>query len=154
MHTVNLPPINDIDACTNAWLNVAKNPYVNVVGHSGEEMYKYDYEKVVPEFSRNGKLVEINESSFFIRKSAVKNCKKIALTCKKHGVKIVVNSYSHFSSYVGNVPLSSKLLQEIDFPSELIINKDKTMLKKYIKAHTNFFDSIETTEKSVHAEML
>ncbi|MDR0738648.1 MAG: phosphatase [Oscillospiraceae bacterium] len=140
MHAETLRPVCDIDACTNAWLNIVKNPYVNVIGHSGEEAYKYDYEKVIPEFSRMGKLVEINNGSFLVRKTAIKNCKKIALLCKKYGVKVIVNSDAHFSTLIGNISSAGKLLEEIDFPLELIINNDKLALQEYIKTYTKFFN--------------
>jgi putative hydrolase len=139
MHPETLKPIHDVDACTNAWLNVAKNPFVNVIGHSGEERYKYDYEKVIPEFASNGKLVEINNGSFRVRKGSIENCKKIALICKKHGAYVIVNSDSHFSTQVGNVNLALEMLKEIDFPDELIINGYKNKFEDYLKNHTNFF---------------
>ena len=54
----------DVEKCTQLWLNVAKNPKVNVIAHSGDPVYAYDYEKVIPVFGENHKLVEINNHSF------------------------------------------------------------------------------------------
>ncbi len=51
----------------------------------------YDYETVIPEFGTNGKLVELNESTFRNRQSSVPNCRKIMELCKKHSVPIIVN---------------------------------------------------------------
>ncbi|MDQ5983645.1 MAG: putative phosphatase YcdX [Eubacteriales bacterium SKADARSKE-1] len=134
MHEITLEPICDIDACTAAWLNVAKNPYVDVIGHSGVKAFKFDYEKVIPEFGRYGKLVEINNNSFIIRKSGIENCKKIAQICKKHGVRIVVNSDAHFSSQVGIFDNAISLLKEIDFPEDLVVNSDIDRFKSYLKS--------------------
>ncbi|MDR0404714.1 MAG: phosphatase [Oscillospiraceae bacterium] len=139
MHSETLKPINDIDACTNAWLGVAKNPFVNVIGHSGEERYKYDYDRVIPEFAHNGKLVEINNASFRVRKNAIENCKKIALICKKYGVYIIVNSDAHFASQVGHVEVALEMLKEIGFPDELIINGYKEKFERYLRERTKFF---------------
>mgnify|MGYP004686567195 CR=1 FL=1 len=137
MHEITLEPSYDIEATTNAWLNVAKNPWVNVIGHSGVEAFKFDYEKVIPEFYHNGKLIEINNNSFRIRKTAVDNCKKIALLCKKYGINIVVNSDAHFSSQVGVVDNAMAMLKEIDFPKELIINADVKKFSDYYNSNLN-----------------
>ncbi len=129
----------DIDSCTNAWLNIAKNPKVNVIGHSGLPNYVYDYEKVIPIFGENNKLIEINNSSFAVRKGSNGNCKKIAEVCKKHGVSVIINSDAHFCMQIGKFDKCIKLLEEIDFPEELIINADVSRFKKYLEQHTNFF---------------
>jgi putative hydrolase len=129
----------NIEACTNAWLNIAKNPNVNVIGHSGMEEFKYDYEKVIPEFGRGGKLVEINNNSFGIRRGAQKNCREIALVCKKYKVPVILDSDAHSIYQVGRVELAIEMLKEIDFPEELIINADKNRFEKYLREHTNYF---------------
>lgn len=122
-----------VEAVTEAWLNIAKNPKVNVIGHSGSQKFKYDYEKVLPEFGRNGKLVELNEGTFHGRKGSVPNCVKIMKLCKKLSVPIIVDSDSHFSAGVGNFENSLKLLKEIDFPEELVVNSDIGRFKSYLR---------------------
>ena len=118
---------------------MSKNPQVNVIGHSGLVSFVYDYEKVIPEFGKNGKLVEINNSSFYVRKGSERNCKKIAELCKKHEVSIVVNSDSHFCTRVGKFDKALELLKEVEFPEHLVINADKTRFENYLKEHTQFF---------------
>lgn len=125
----------DVEKATNLWLNVAKNPKVNVIGHSGT--FPYDYDRVIPEFGRNNKLVEINAHTFDVRKSNVPNCKKIAEACKKYGVSIVVNSDAHFQTEVGCFDNALSLLEEIDFPEELIVNASVGRLNEYLNTHTN-----------------
>ena len=131
-----------IEECTQAWLTVSKNPLVNVVGHSGLPNFVYDYETVIPEFGRNGKLVEINNSSFDVRLGSYENCKKIALLCKKHNVSIVVNSDAHFCMQVGRFDKALALLKEIDFPEELIINADVDRFNKHLEKYTSFFSQV------------
>ncbi len=124
---------------TAAWLAVAKNPRVNVIGHSGTANYVFDYEAVVPEFGRNGKLVELNESTFGNRKTSVPNCRKIMELCKKHGVPVIVNSDAHFSAQIGRFPQSLGLLEELDFPEELVVNSSVGRFEAYLKQHTRVF---------------
>ena len=122
-----------VEKTTNAYLNLAKNPYVKVIGHSGTPKFKYDYEKVIPELARNGKLIEINDNTFYSHKQSCENCVEIAKVCKKHGANIVVNSDAHFSSRVGHCSSAFEMLREIDFPQELIINSDESRFKEYLR---------------------
>lgn len=139
IHDIAFSGKHGIEECTQTWLNVAKNPSVNVIGHSGLASFVYDYEKVIPEFGRNGKLVEINNASFSVRKGCEQNCKQIALLCKKYGVNVIVNSDSHFCKLIGKFDKAFELLNEIDFPEELIINSDINRFTDYLKMYTPFF---------------
>ncbi len=129
-----------VELCTELWLKVAQNPMVRVIGHSGTPQFAYDYEKVIPEFGRQGKLVEINEHSFLVRKSSVPNCKKIAEVCKKYGVPIVVDSDAHFCTELGVYPNAERMLKEIDFPEELIVNGDENRLYEYLRKYTKVLE--------------
>ncbi len=141
MHGPTLELPKSIDECTNAWLEVSRNPRINVIGHSGLQSYKFDYDRVIPEFGKNNKLVEINNASFKIRKDAISNCRKIALLCKKYNVSIIVNSDAHFCTQVGVFDSAINMLKEIDFPEDLIINADEERFEKYLRDNTNFFNS-------------
>lgn len=61
-----LTPAEGREACTEAWLRVAANPHVDIIGHSGTPCYAYDYERVIPVFGSHGKVVEINENTFAV----------------------------------------------------------------------------------------
>lgn len=116
---------------TDLWFNIAHNPNVNVIGHSGSPDFIYDYEKVIPEFAKYGKLVEINSGSFRSRKQNTSNCIKIAEVCKKYNVQIVVNSDSHCCADIKRINPALEMLKEIDFPEELIVNSSIKRLTKY-----------------------
>lgn len=139
IHNLGLPGLEnpDVEKCTNLWMNVAKNPYVRVIGHSGDPAFAYNYDRVIPEFGRNGKLVEINSHTFDVRKRNIENCRKIALACKKHGVPLVVDSDAHFETQVGNFAHALELLEEIGFPEELIVNSSRERLDAYLEQYTN-----------------
>ncbi|MFR7625950.1 MAG: PHP domain-containing protein [Hominenteromicrobium sp.] len=80
IHNLGLPGLENptVEKCTQLWLNIAHDPKVNVIGHSGSPEFRYDYETVIPEFGRNHKLVEINAHSFEVRKANIPNCREIA----------------------------------------------------------------------------
>lgn len=117
---------------TQAYLKLAENPYVDVIGHSGTDDFRFDYEAVLPVLKKHGKLIEINSHSFSVRPGASKNCREIALTCKKLQLPIVVTSDAHVCFDVGDVEQAVRMLEEIDFPPELVLNTDMLRLGKWI----------------------
>ncbi|MBR6935447.1 MAG: phosphatase [Clostridia bacterium] len=130
MHTETMHP-GDREYMTAAWLAVAANPLVDIIGHCGTDKYAFDYERVIPEFGRCGKVVEINESSFSCRAPSIPHCRTILQLCKKHGVRVTLDSDAHFCTAVGAVPRSLQLLREEDFPTELVVNAGREQLDAY-----------------------
>lgn len=142
IHHLGLPGLENptIEKCTHLWTQIAKKPYIHVVAHSGDPLYAYDYDRVIPIFGESHTLVEINSHSFESRKQNIPNCKAIALACKKHGVPLVVDSDAHFEAYVGKVNLAMEMLKEIDFPEELILNCSEQRLNDYLHRYTNTYE--------------
>lgn len=143
IHNIGLEGLKnpDIDKCTRLWLGVANNPKVNIIGHSGDPKFKYDYEKVIPVFGEKGKLVEINAHSFEVRAQNIDNCREIARTCMKYGVQIVVSSDAHFETEVANFDKALHMLEEINFPEELILNASVERMEKYMREYSTVFSS-------------
>ncbi len=139
MHTLTIEGEANFENCTNAWLAIAENPYVNVIGHSGTPYFEYDYNKVIPIFGKNGKLVEINGNTFKNRKSSMDNCAEIAKICKKTNTRIIVNSDAHFSTSVGDCESALKMLEKIEFPKELIVNSSVERFQAYLKEQGIYF---------------
>lgn len=146
-HAPACPP-QDIAYHTKAYQNLAKNPQVDVIGHSGTEDFHYDYETAVKVFKEYGKIVEINNESFSLRAGAKKNCAEIARLCKKYEVPVVVDSDAHFALKIGKVSHALDMLKEIDFPEKLILNADEERFFGYIKEKKNidFYELLKDTE--------
>ncbi len=115
------------------WEAVAKLNSVDVIGHCGDERYKFDYEKILPVFVAYNKLVEINAHSFSFRPGSKDNCKEIIKILKKLGGKIVVSSDAHFATQVGDFDSALEALAEADFPEELIVNRNAESVLKFLK---------------------
>lgn len=113
-----------VEQHTNAYLTIARNPHVDVIGHCGDERFRFDYEAGVKAFKEQGKIVEINSHSFAIRPGSKENCRAIALLCKQYEVPIVISSDAHFCTEVGSFDNSIRMLREMEFPQELILNAD------------------------------
>ncbi len=124
IHSVITKPMGK-KAHTKLWCNIAKNPHIQVIGHCGEEQYRFDYEEGVRAFAEYGKIVEINASSFRTRPNCTENCMEIAELCVKHGVPLVVSSDAHFVSDVGNVGQAVELLKQRGIPKTAVLNADR-----------------------------
>lgn len=122
-HVVTCPPLTVADT-TAAWLAIAENPDVDVIGHCGDGRFAFDHGTVIKSFAKHGKIVEINAHSYKVRPGSAENCPRIARLCAQEGVRVVVSSDAHFHDAVGRVERSLDLLREIDFPEELILNLD------------------------------
>lgn len=122
-----------VEEHTQGWLGAIKNPYVDCMGHSGNPTFAFDMARVVLECKKLGKIIEINASSEHARKGSYKNCKEIALLCKKHGVHLAVNSDAHSKWSVGEFGPAIDLLKEVDFPEEMVINSSIERLHAYLE---------------------
>ena len=122
-----------VDEISAAWSVVAADPDIDIIGHCGTPRFAFDYEQVIPLFGQYGKVVEINEGSFRIRKDSYENCKKIASLCKKYGVRIAVDSDAHFHTHVGHFDAAIALLEEVAFPPELIVNNSREQLEAFLQ---------------------
>lgn len=118
---------------TETWLNVINNPQVNIMGHSGNPLYLYDLDKVISAAKKNNKCVEINNHSYSVREGSAENCKAIAKKCMELGCNIVVGSDAHTPFDVGNFDLVIEMLNEINFPEELIMNLTPEKFTNYLK---------------------
>ncbi|GAA0077802.1 phosphatase [Clostridium sp. CTA-5] len=119
---------------TRAFINAIKQGQIDVVGHLGNPEIPVNFEEVVKCAYENNVLIEINNSSFTTSRVGSKdNCTEIALLCKRYGAKLVINSDAHFCTKIGEFTEAIKMLESIEFPEELIINKTPEDLLKMLK---------------------
>ena len=135
MHTLSTKEMT-VDECTQAWLNIAQNPNVDVMGHLGDERFPFDHERVIAACAKYNKIVEINAHSPKTRPGSVENCRVIARLCAKHRVPVVLSTDAHFPTAVGVLDVSIRLVEEINFPQELILNIDEKRFAKVLTEKT------------------
>ncbi len=124
----------DREGNTRALLNAMGNEDVDVIVHPGNPAFPINKEDFVLGAKKTKTLVEINNSSFLTsRAGSNKYCRKIALLCKEHKVPVVVNSDSHISFNVGRIGQALGLLESIEMPEELIINRSVEAFENYFK---------------------
>lgn len=118
---------------TNALLNVMDNKNAMIIGHMGRCACEMDLDKVLNKAKKNDVLIEINSHSFDVSNAAKENCILIAKRCKEIQLPIVVCSDAHHSSQIGRFESAIKILSDIDFPEELIINSSIDKFINYLR---------------------
>lgn len=100
-------------------------PEINIIGHPDDGRYPIDYEEFIPACKEHHVAVEVNCSSLNgsgFRLDAEANQRVYLELCKKYQVPIIIDSDAHMSVHVGAFDVAEQLLQELEFPEELIIN--------------------------------
>lgn len=119
---------------TNCILKVMDNPCVNIIGHPDDGRYPLDYKRVVKAAKEKKVLLELNNCSVG-RNSPRKNCKEnmreILQYCKEYETCIIVGTDSHICNSVGRFEDAITILEEMNFPPELIINESPERLREY-----------------------
>ena len=105
---------------------------MDCLGHAGNPVYPFDHERVVKALRDSGKILEINANSFVVRKGSLPNCTDLIKLCKKYDVPVIATSDAHHRWNICNVKASLDLLEELEFPPEMILNSSKEAIEKYI----------------------
>ena len=131
LHSVVIEP-GTIEQNTAALLAAYSSPHVDIIGHPGNPTFPADYEALVKAARDMGKLLEINNHSFYVRTGSRENCLNIAKLCKKYDVRICVGSDAHFCEKVGSFEKARELLADADFPEELIVSRSRRAFDGYL----------------------
>ncbi len=119
---------------TRILLQALSNPLVDIVAHAGNPRYPLDYRVVVKEAVSQGKIFEINNSSFSVsRKGSSDNCRIIAQEIMRCGGELVVSSDAHFCHEIGEYSHALDLLSQVKFPSERILNLHKEKMFRFLE---------------------
>ena len=120
---------------TCAYLNAMKNPYVNIIGHPDDGRYEVDYLALVQGAKEFGKVLELNNHSLepsCFRQNARENDIEMLKLCMKYQVPVVMDSDAHFDTHIAGFDAARSLLEELDFPEELVLNRSVELLNTYV----------------------
>jgi len=118
---------------TKAIIKAMENPHVDIIGHPDNPWYQIDIDEVAAAAKQYGKLLELNNKSFYVRKGAEKYTEKIAMAAKKYGAKISCGSDAHSSFEVGDFDIINKIISDCDISEEIIINTSKEKVLNQLK---------------------
>ncbi len=125
---------------TKAIINAMKNPYIDIIGHPDDSRYPVDMEMIVDAAKEYQTLLELNNSSLKPdgpRQGARENDIQMLNLCKKKDVCIAIGSDAHVEEDICNFKYANELLEEVDFPERLIVNKDIDLLNSYLHKYYN-----------------
>lgn len=135
MHLPNVKP-GSVEENTFAYVNAMSHPKVKIIGHCDDTRYPVDYEALVVAAKHYGVAIEINNSSLSpdgYRGDVRENVRTILKLCKKYRHPIVLSSDSHGKKHVGDFQYAIELMQEVNFPDNLILNQSSEEFKKFIQ---------------------
>lgn len=120
---------------TEACINAMKNPYVNILGHPDDPRYPVDFRALVQAAKEYGVLLELNNCSLRpggSRKNARGLDMEMLKLCMEYEAPIVIGSDAHVDTDVGRHDEALELLEEMNFPENLVVNRSVEELKKYV----------------------
>lgn len=121
---------------TQAYVNIMKNPKIDIIGHLDDGRYEVDYKVIAQVAKETGTLLEINNSSLRpggFRKDTYENAKKMLEYCKEYGTMITLGSDAHVDTEIACIEYSGRVLREVDFPEYLVANTSLQKLKNCLK---------------------
>lgn len=134
LHTPCIKP-GSIQENTDALVGAMNNPDINIIGHPDDGRFPVDYEAVVKTALETHTLLEINNNSLKPtgpRVGTRENDIRMLKFCMKFGVPVIFGSDAHASKDIGNFEMIKPLIEELEFPEELIVNRNFEIINKYL----------------------
>lgn len=121
-HEPVLPP-QDLVTHTEALIATMASGNVHIISHPGNPKYPIDIAAVAQAAAHYDVALELNNSSFMhSRKGSGPNCRAIAEAVRDAGGRLALGSDSHIAFTLGDFTHCERIVQEIDFPQERILN--------------------------------
>lgn len=120
---------------TQGMINAIANPYIHIISHPGDGTAKLLFEPIVQAAKEHHTLLEINNSSLRPSRHKVEarpNNLEILRLCKQYEVPVILGSDAHISFDIATYNFAMELVNEAEFPEELIINTDVKKFKEYL----------------------
>ncbi|MBW9198938.1 phosphatase [Bacteroides gallinaceum] len=120
---------------TQGMINAIANPYIHIISHPGDGTAKLLFEPIVQAAKEHHTLLEINNSSLRPSRHKVEarpNNLEILRLCKQYEVPVILGSDAHISFDIATYDFALELVNEAEFPEELIINTDVKKFKDYL----------------------
>ncbi len=123
-----------VSQVTDMYVSALEQEKVLILGHTGRSGLPYDVDTVLACAKERHKLIEINNHSLESGDRYHAVCRGIAERCAEMGVGIVVSSDAHIAPQIGDFPIAVRMLEEIHFPEELIMNRGREPFLREVAA--------------------
>ncbi|MDR2602857.1 MAG: phosphatase [Spirochaetaceae bacterium] len=108
---------------TKALIAAIENPLVSVITHPANPAFPVYYEEVVDAAVKNGKALEINNSSFKVRVGSDETCPILAKLCAERGALISCGSDAHYHKDIGRFDLALPVIKKAGIKPHQIVNR-------------------------------
>jgi len=133
-HEPVLPP-QDQAANTEAMIATIASGNVHIISHPGNPKYPIDIDAVARAAAEHQVALEINNSSFLhSRKGSEANCRAVAAAVRDAGGWVALGSDSHTAFTLGDFSECRKILDEVGFPEERILNVTPRRLLDFLES--------------------
>jgi len=133
-HEPVMPP-SDKETHTAAMIAAMAGGEVHIISHPGNPRYPIDIKAVAEAAAKYNVALELNNSSFtHSRKGSEPNCRAIAQAVKDAGGWLALGSDSHIAFSLGGFEQCERILREVDFPEERILNVSARRFLDYLEA--------------------
>lgn len=124
------------DENTEGMIKAIRNKWTNIISHPGDGTADLDFEQIVIAAKEAHTLLEINNSSLKPARNktakSIPNNLEILRLSKKYNVPVILGSDAHITFDIANYEHIMPLLNETEFPEQLIINYNTELFKSYI----------------------
>lgn len=125
----------DKAAHTQAMIATMASGNVHIISHPGNPKFEIDIPAVAAAAAKYQVALEINNSSFIhSRKGSEANCRAIAAAVRDAGGWVALGSDSHTAFSLGDFSECRKVLDEVGFPEDRILNVSPRRLLSFLEA--------------------
>lgn len=121
---------------TRGMIAAISNPWTHIISHPGDGTADLEFLPIVLAAKEHHTLLEINNSSLKPcrgKQEAYANNREILRLCKQYEVPVILGSDAHISFDIANYEFLPPLLQETDFPEQLIMNSSVEAFRNYLQ---------------------
>ncbi|WP_294907541.1 phosphatase [Tatumella sp. UBA2305] len=125
---------SDKSTHTDAMIATISAGDVHIISHPGNPKYPIDIAEVAKAAAASNVALEINNSSFIhSRPGSEPQCLAIAEAVGNAGGMVALGSDSHTSFTLGNFDQSLRILKQVDFPEQQILNTSPRKLLDFLE---------------------
>lgn len=108
---------------------------VHIISHPGNPRYPVDIPAIAAAAAQHQVALEINNSSFIhSRKGSEANCRAVAAAVRDAGGWVALGSDSHTAFTLGDFSECRKVLDEVGFPEERILNVSPRRMLDFLES--------------------
>lgn len=120
---------------TRAVIKAMESLEIDIISHPDDSNFPLEYREVVEASKKYHTLLEVNNNAIRAtgRKNVRENYHTMLTLCRELLVPVIMGSDAHYMDDVGNVAYCQKVLEEENFPEELVMNYHVDAFQEFIQ---------------------